>query len=164
MTSDQSAPDSSSASIGRREPAVEGWFTTDDVAPALLGARCKSCGTYVFPPMVLFCPNPGCESESFETVELSRRGRIWSYTDTRYQPPEPYVATDPFEPFCIAAVELDKEKIVVLGQVVEGFSVEDLQVGMNVELVLGALNPEPAGGPDPVERVIWKWRPLGDSP
>ena len=32
-----------------------------------------------------------------DRVELSRRGRVWSYTDARYQPPPPYVpATDPY--------------------------------------------------------------------
>jgi uncharacterized protein len=159
VDSDQSASAVQSA-ITRREPAVAGWFTIDDATPALLGRRCNLCGTYVFPPKTLGCPNPECESESFETVELSRHGRIWSYTDARYQPPAPYVAADPFEPFCIAAVELDKEKIVVLGQVVDGYSVGDLHVGMEVELVLGTLNPEPA-----VEAgaVIWKWRPVNES-
>ena len=51
-------------------------------------------------------------------MELSRRGRIWSYTDARYQPPPPYVAADPYVPFCLAAVELAAEKLVVMGQVV----------------------------------------------
>jgi uncharacterized protein len=151
------------------EPAVEGWFTTDPKEPALLGSRCTACGTYLFPPGRPGCPNPDCESDSFETVELSRVGRIWSYTDSRYEPPPPYVAGDPFEPFCLAAVELEREKIVVLGQVTDGFGVEDLHVGMEVELVLGTLNPESFGAPEstdpgeenaPVEKVIWKWRPV----
>ena len=84
----------------------------DETAPALIGSRCRTCGTYVFPPTLIACPNPDCSSTSaeidatFETVELSRRGRIWSYTDARYEPPPPYVASDPYEPFCLAAVEL----------------------------------------------------------
>jgi len=153
----------------RREPAVEGWFTIDETAPALLGSRCTVCGTYVFPPANLGCPNPDCVSRSFETVELSRSGKIWSYTDARYQPPPPYIAADPFEPFCLAAVELEAENIVVLGQVVDGYTVDDLQVGMEVELVLGALNSADSAGAgdggDPgdgeaVEKIIWKWRPI----
>ena len=48
------------------------------------------------------------------------RGRVWSYTDARYQPPPPYVAADPYVPFCLAAVELAAEKLVVMGQVVPG--------------------------------------------
>ena len=54
-------------------------------------------------------------------------GRIWSYTDARYQPPPPYVAADPYVPFCLAAVELAAEKLVVMGQVVGGVTVDDLR-------------------------------------
>jgi len=155
----------------RRVPAIEGWFTLDDAAPALIGSRCTTCRTYVFPPTLPACPNPDCPSTSigtdatFESVELSRRGRIWSYTDARYEPPAPYVAADPYEPFCLAAVELADEKLVVLGQVAPGFSVDDLHVGMEVELVLGRLNSAREGGPgDAPEVVMWNWRPVtGES-
>ncbi|HXY28044.1 MAG TPA: zinc ribbon domain-containing protein, partial [Acidimicrobiales bacterium] len=94
-----------------RVPAVEGWFTTgeDGTPPALLGSRCTGCGTYAFPAERAVCRNPDCDATEFETVELSRRGRIWSYTDARYQPPPPYVASDPYVPFCLAAVELAAE-------------------------------------------------------
>jgi hypothetical protein len=137
-------------------PAVEGWFTTGvDGAPALLGSRCPSCGTFAFPTERAFCRNPDCASTEFETVELSRRGTIWSYTDARYQPPPPYVAADPYVPFCLAAVELAAEKLVVMGQVVSGVSVEDLRVGDEVELVLDTLYAE-----GDQEFMVWKWRPL----
>ena len=135
------------------------------------------CRTYVFPPTSTACPNPDCDSASFETVELSRRGRMWSYTDARYQPPAPYVASDPYEPFCLAAVELEEERLVVLGQVVPGLTVDDLHVGMEVELVLGTLHPKVApnvqpdvtsddeamGGEAPGDVVVWKWRPVSGS-
>ncbi len=133
----------------------------------MLGSRCTTCGTYVFPPARLACPNPDCGSTSldsaqtFETVELSRRGRIWSYTDSRYEPPRPYVPADPFEPFCLAAVELSDEKLVVLGQVAPGFTVDDLHVGMEVELVLGKLNSGGDGGlGDDSQVLVWNWRPV----
>jgi len=140
-----------------RLPAVEGWFTTGDEqnAPTLLGSRCDECGTFAFPAESGYCRNPDCESSSFETVELSRRGRIWSYTDARYQPPPPYVAADPYEPFCIAAVELDAEKLVVMGQIVDGVSVDDLSVGDEVELVVDTLYHE-----DGTDYLVWKWRPV----
>src|SRR5690606_9703350 len=66
-------------------PAIEGWFTTGD-APALVGTRCAGCRTVFFPREAAFCRNPGCESVEFDEVELSREGRVWSYTDARYQP------------------------------------------------------------------------------
>jgi uncharacterized OB-fold protein len=144
-----------------RVPAIEGWFTTgeDDGAgagPALLGSRCTECGTYAFPAEARYCGNPDCGSTTFETVELSRRGRIWSYTDARYQPPAPYVAADPYVPFCLAAVELVAEKLVVMGQVVPGVTVDDLTVGDEVELVIDTLYTE-----DGCDYLVWKWRPVG---
>jgi uncharacterized protein len=147
--------------MGTRTPVVEGWFTIgeDGRDPALLGSRCTSCGTFAFPAEASFCRNPDCASTAFETVELSRRGRIWSYTDARYQPPPPYVAADPYVPFCLVAVELAAEKLVVMGQVVPGVTVDDLAVGDEVELVIDTLYAE-----DGQDFLVWKWRPLAASP
>lgn len=139
-------------------PAVEGWFTTGD-RPRLLATRCSSCADVVFPPRpadaATFCRNPGCAGEETETVELSPRGRVWSYTDAQYQPPAPYVpASDPFEPFALAAVELP-EGLTVLGQVAQGYGVADLRVGDEVELVVETLYADETG-----ERTIWRWQPV----
>ena len=141
-----------------RVPAVEGWFTLDDDAPALLGSRCKRCGTYAFPKETFFCRNPACESTEFDEVELSRRGKVWSYTDARYQPPAPYVAANPYEPFCIAAVELAEEKMVVMGQVVPGIGVEELSVGTEVDLVTDVLYED-----EDHQYLVWKWKPVAAS-
>jgi uncharacterized OB-fold protein len=142
------------ASDKTKVPAIEGWFTMDESFPALLGSRCAGCGTYAFPQARAFCANPACTSTEFETVELSRRGTVWSYTDARYQPPPPYMAADPYVPFALAAVELAAEKMVVMGQVVPGVAVEDLSVGDEVELVLDTLFED-----DEHEYLVWKWRP-----
>ncbi len=107
------------------KPVLEGWFTTGD-KPHLIGSCCSACGTYYFPKLDTFCRNPDCESTQFRTVELSRTGKVWSFTNACYQPPEPYISPDPFVPYAIAAVELETEKMVVLGQVVEGVGVEQL--------------------------------------
>lgn len=137
-----------------RTPAIEGWFTTDEAGPALLGTRCGGCGTYFFPKETVVCRNPRCFSTELEEVELSRRGRVWSFTNNCYPPPEPYVSPDPFEPYAIAAVELEKEKMVVLGQVADGIPVERLEAGLEVELVLDTLYED-----DENEYLVWKWRP-----
>jgi uncharacterized OB-fold protein len=139
-------------------PAVDGWFTAG-AEPALIGSRCTTCGATFFPRLPSgahgFCRNPACAGEEFEDAELSRRGRVWSYTDAQYQPPPPYVsATDPYEPFAIAAVELP-EGLVVLGQVAAGFGVGDLEVGREVELVVETLYTDDTG-----ERTIWRWKPV----
>ena len=144
-------------------PAVEGWFTSDGPggAPALLGSRCTTCGTLSFPKASLFCPNPACAGSDFDEVPLSGRGTIWSYTDARYKPPPPYVPTsDPFAPFAIVAVELAAEKIVVLGQVVPGISVDDLRIGMEVELVIDTLFSTTGEDGSSTDELIWKWRPV----
>jgi len=135
-------------------PAIDGWFTTGE-APALLGSRCATCATTYFPPTSGFCRNPVCDGEEFVSVELSRRGQVWSYTDAQYQPPAPYVSrTDPYEPFALAAVELP-EGITVLGQVADGYGVPDLKVGAEVELVVETLNADDEG-----DLLIWRWKPV----
>jgi uncharacterized OB-fold protein len=137
-------------------PAIDGWFTTGD-EPTLLGTRCRACGTVFFPREEAFCRNPGCAGEAFDEVPLSRRGRVWSYTDARYQPPPPYVPrTEPYEPFALAAVALEAEGLVVLGQVADGYGVGHLAVGAEVELVVEPLYTDGDG----VERTTWRWRPV----
>lgn len=137
-----------------RVPAVEGWFTLDAQAPRLLGTRCKACGTYFFPRETAFCRNPNCCGTEFEEVPLSTRGKLWSFTDNRYAPPKPYMASDPFVPYAVAAVELEHEKMVVLGQVESGVGIDRLEAGLEMELVLGTLYEDDAN-----EYLIWKWRP-----
>ena len=88
-------------------------------------------------------------------MPLSRTGKIWSFTTNYYQPPAPYVSPDPFVPYTIAAVELAKEKMVVLGQVVAGVDPSTLKVGMDVELVLEKLFED-----DEAEYIVWKWKPV----
>src|SRR5689334_6745974 len=114
-------------------PAIEGWFTLDADEPHLVGTKCTTCGTYFFPAETHFCRNPACAGTDFDEVELSRTGRIWSFTDSQYQPPEPYVSPDPFVPYTLAAVELAEEGLIILGQMTAGTTVADIEVGQEVE-------------------------------
>ncbi|HEU0189970.1 MAG TPA: Zn-ribbon domain-containing OB-fold protein [Mycobacterium sp.] len=137
------------------QPAIDGWFTTDDAGLThLIGAKCPQCGTYVFPPRANNCPNPACDGDTLEPVTLSRRGTVWSYTENRYPPPAPYPAPDPFEPFAIAAVELADEGLIVLGKVVEGTLAADLKVGMDMELTTMPLFTDGNG----VQRTVYAWK------
>jgi hypothetical protein len=135
-------------------PAIEGWFTTDAKQPQLVGSRCTACKSYFFPKEFFFCRNPGCGGSEFETVPLSRTGKLWSYTTNFYQPPAPYVSPEPFVPYSVAAVELDAEKMVVLGQVASGVPASSLEVGMSMELVIENLFEDADA-----EYVVWKWKP-----
>ncbi len=103
-----------------RVPAIEGWFSMDEAAPALQGLRDTESGTVFFPKDVAVSRVPGHADAPLEEVALSRTGKLWSYTTNHYQPPEPYVSPDPFEPYTVAAVELTAERMVVLGQLAPG--------------------------------------------
>ena len=136
-------------------PAIEGWFTMDADQPRLIGTCCKNCGTYYFPKQSNYCKNPSCDSTEFDEVKLSNRGKIWSYTNSCYKPPEPYVAADPFVPYTLAAVQLEKEQMMVMGQVADGFTVDDLKVGDEMELILDTFHEDEQN-----TKIIWKWKPV----
>ena len=140
-----------------RIAAVEGWFTIGD-DPRLIGSRCTKCSSYFFPRESFFCRNPLCLGREFEEVELGRKGRLWSYTDAQYQPPPPYIpTTDPYVPFAIAAVELVEEKMVVLGQVAKGLTVDDLSIGMDM-----VMNVAPLYEDEKHEYLTWIWEAGGE--
>lgn len=134
---------------------ADGWFSTEG-EPHLIGVQCATCGTYAFPPTASWCPNPACRGTDLAPTRLSRRGRIWSYTDAQYQPPAPFVFDgDDFTPFAIAAVHLETEGLVILGQLVPGVGVEDVAVGDEVDVTVGTLF-----GDDEHDYQIWRWQPV----
>ncbi len=135
-------------------PAVDGWFTLGD-EPALLASRGVETGSYFFPKNLAFSRNPAAPTEDLAEVELSRRGRIWSWTTNHYQPPAPYMAADPFVPYTVVAVELAEEQMVVLGPLAPDADPSALSVGTEVELALGTLYED-----DDHEYVVWQWKPV----
>ena len=132
--------------------AVESWFTTDD-APSLIGTRCSACGTYLFPPETFSCRNPRCDSTDLEPVPLSRTGRVWSFAVNHYAAPPPALNTEPFEPYAVAAVELEEERMVVLGQVATGTDLALVHMGRVMEIVVEPIIPGS-------EELVWKWKPV----
>lgn len=141
-----------------RTPAVAGWFGGEGEDFRLLGTRCSSCTSVFFPREDVHCRNPHCAGGALEEVSLSRKGRIWSYTDNQYRPPSPYVSNRelPWEPYALIAVELEAERIVVLGQAAPGITVADLTVGAEVEVVPGVLDEDAE-----TTWTTWHWRPTG---
>jgi uncharacterized OB-fold protein len=135
-----------------RMPAVEGMFTMDR-EPHLIGGRGASRESYFF-PKDMAGGDPACVGDTErEEVLLSRHGKVWSYTTSSYPPPLPYViTTEPFVPLVIAAVHLEAENLVVCGQMMPGIAVEDMSVGLDVELQLDTLYED-----DDHEYVVWKW-------
>jgi uncharacterized OB-fold protein len=135
-----------------RVPAIEGWFTLDEQAPRLIGTRGTESGSFFWPPSLAVSANPNVPFEEREPVELSRNGRLWSYTTNHYAPPEPAVQT---APYTICAVELADEQMVVLGPLATGADPSLLQIGMEMELVLGPLYED-----NDHEYVTYQWSPL----
>ncbi|MGA4843253.1 Zn-ribbon domain-containing OB-fold protein [Streptomyces sp. G45] len=137
---------------------VADWFAGEGDGFRLLGTRCARCAAVFFPREDGFCRNPGCGGDELLEVPLSRRGRVWSYTDGRYRPPPPYVSDPelPWRPYTLIAAELEAERMVVLGQAAPGVTVADLEVGMEVEVVPGVLHED-----EKTVWTTWHWRPLG---
>ncbi|MCY3851338.1 MAG: OB-fold domain-containing protein [Acidimicrobiaceae bacterium] len=138
-----------------RVPAVEGLHTMEG-EPHLIGGKVPGREAYFFPKHLAGGDPAASGAVELEEVLLSRVGRVWSYTSSNYTPPPPFVAaTDPYEPITIAAVELEKEKMVILGQCVAGVTPDDLSIGADVELVIDTLCED-----DEHEYMVWKWKPL----
>lgn len=134
-------------------PAVEGLFV-DSEEPHLIGGKVPGRDAWFFPKH-LGGADPAAGPVELEEVALSRTGRIWSFANSEYPPPPPFVVTtEPFQPITIAAVELDHEKMVILGQVADGWTVQDLAVGMPVELIVDTLYED-----DEHIYTVWKWKP-----
>ncbi|WP_428956063.1 Zn-ribbon domain-containing OB-fold protein [Streptomyces sp. cg35] len=148
--------------VRSRTPVVADWFAGEGDDFRLLGTRCSACASVFFPREDALCRNPGCSGGDLVEVPLSRRGRVWSYTDARYRPPDPYVSDRelPWQPYTLIAVELAAERMVVLGQGAPGVRVADLEVGMEVEVVPGVLN-EDGDAETGTAWTTWHWRPTG---
>jgi uncharacterized OB-fold protein len=93
--------------------------------------------------------------DEIEDVELSRRGTLYAYTINYYPAPPPYVPADPFRPYATAVMELEKERMLILGQIVSDADLDQLTVGMELEVVLESLYESPDG----TDVVVWKFKP-----
>ena len=77
----------------QRVPAVEGFFTLGE-EPHLIGGRIADAGGYCF-PFHLGGADPHHPAAAVDEVLLSRTGRIWSFTNSAYPPPPPFILTEP---------------------------------------------------------------------
>ena len=136
-------------SVKKKIPIIEGLFTWPSEEPRLIVSRCKKCGTVSF-PKAPFCQNPDCEKvrENVEQIELSKRGKIYSYTFQRYQPPLPF-RYEPFEPYALGMVDFP-EGIRIWGIITK---MENLRMGMEVETTVGKLYEDEEN-----EYITWMWK------
>jgi uncharacterized OB-fold protein len=71
-------------------PVREGLFTVDP--PALIGGRCRACGTLRFPALDV-CPS--CQGDDCEQVPLSTTGTVFTFTIVHASPPG-YLGESPY--------------------------------------------------------------------
>ncbi len=104
---------------------------------------------------------PKCTGSSTETVELGRRGTLWTWTVQGFPPKAPPFigATDPahFQPFGVGYVELPGEVKVEARLTVA--DPDQLSIGMEMELVVIPLTTDADGN----EVMTFAFRPVGEA-
>jgi uncharacterized OB-fold protein len=96
--------------------------------------RCRACGQHIFYPRV-FCP--ACLSDGLEWVNVSGRGRVYSFTVVRRAM---HPAFRPDVPYVLAIVELEEGPRLTTNIV--GCDPLDVRVDMPVEVVFDDVTPE----------------------
>lgn len=111
------------------QPVDASLFASLD-PPRLLGSRCGSCGTVVFPGAGS-CPR--CSQAAMEPHALPDRGTVWTWTVQGFAPKPPYVPPPGgFVPFPVGYVDLG-EVLVEAHLLVDRSA---LDIGTPVRLVL----------------------------
>ena len=141
-----------SSKDSKQVPIAEGLFTWPAEEPRLIGSKCGSCGEVTFPAQDA-CP--ACPADGSETLELSSRGRLWTWTVQNFVPPIPY-AGDPaeFTPYGVGYIELP-EGVRVESRLTEN-DPERLKIGMEMELVIERFKDDGDGG----EMMTFAFRPV----
>ena len=134
----------------KKVPIVEGLFTDNAGKTRLLASRCKICGTPAF-PKAPYCTNPDCEkkAENVEIVELSPRGKLYTYAVQAYPVPEPF-KMEPFEPLSLGMVDVP-EGLRILSML----TTDKVRIGQDMELTTRRLYED-----EDNEYVTWAWKPI----
>jgi uncharacterized protein len=136
-------------------PVEEGVFTWPSAEPRLIGSRCVACNNYMFPTQSGCLRCAGSETE---TVELDRRGTLWTWTIQGFPPKSPPYRgeVDPkkFKAFGVGYVELPNQ-VKVEARLTESDPAK-LKIGMPMELCLVPLTVNENGD----EVVTFAFRPV----
>ncbi|MEM7221222.1 MAG: Zn-ribbon domain-containing OB-fold protein [Pseudomonadota bacterium] len=124
-----------SSLVSNQEPIAKGLFTWPSNDPRLLGSRCNNCGVITFPAKNS-CP--ACSGVDTETIELERRGTLWTYTEQCFYPKSPPYdgpeTPETFKPFAVGYVELPGQTRVQAR--IKTDDISKLRIGMTLELVV----------------------------
>ena len=115
-------------------------------SPYLIGGKCGSCQTLFFPERSI-CPH--CTGQNIGRIPLSRKGKLYSYTEVYNKPPD-YRGD---VPYCIGRVQLP-EGVFILAQLKA--RKDDLKLNMDMELVVEPIYNDENG----VERLGYKFKPV----
>jgi uncharacterized OB-fold protein len=131
-------------SAAKQIPIAEGLFTWPSNDPRLLGSRCGACGIVTFPAQKS-CP--ACSGQNVETIELERRGTLWTWTIQGFLPNKPpYIGpetAESFRPFGVGYVELPNQ--VRVESRLKCKDPSKLRIGMEMELVVEKYVEDDAG-------------------
>jgi uncharacterized OB-fold protein len=103
----------------------------------LEAGKCNQCGNISFPPR-LICPK--CKSKTFEMVQLSREGKILTFTIIRVGPDKFSKET----PYVVAIIELN-DGVRLTAQVAD-CDVDKVEIGNKVKLVFRKIQDEGKSG------------------
>lgn len=126
---------------GQREHEARG-------TPSIVASRCRRCQHAFFPPRMI-CPNCFTD-DTLEEIKLGGRGTIYSFSVVRVPPPSGRPV-----PYAAGYVDLQGEALRIF-TVFEGCEPEDINVGMEVEMVQ---SPK-YNGPDNDEGGGYAFRPV----
>lgn len=136
----------------KRIPVREGlWVEPTSAAEQtrLIGSRCLSCGELFFPKKeIALCGY--CQSSELEEVELSRKGKVYSYSVVTQRPPVYYKGE---VPYALGFVELPEG--IRIETLFTGCDPDSWCVGMDVEMVMEKLHEDEDGN----EVMAYKFRP-----
>ena len=122
-------------SVAKQVPIDEGLFTWPSNDPRLIGSKCEDCGVVTFPAQKS-CP--ACCGEDVQSLELERRGTLWTWTIQGFLPNRPpYTGPETpetFKPFGVGYVELPGQ--VRVESRLKCDDVDKLKIGMEMELVV----------------------------
>jgi hypothetical protein len=121
-------------------------LSPDMTRGVLMGSQCNECGTHFF-GAPRFCIR--CTSDDLKTVELSKEGKLYTYTVVRQAPP----GWQGSVPYILGSVVLP-EGPHVTSEIIDCLE-EKVKIDMPLEIVFRV------GGKtaDGTEIVVFKWRP-----
>ena len=99
---------------------------SDKTGPYLIGGKCAICNAVIFPKQSI-CPR--CTGQKIEETHLSKKGKLYTYTEVFQNPPDYNGST----PYFIGRIFLP-EGVFVLAQL--DAEKEDLHINREMELFL----------------------------